>query len=106
MCRKLNKGDLDGVLTEAIFRLRHLVEDSDLSFYQIASLLGTSGTILSMWLSGTARPDRSELGEIEKLLEAWTVVDVKRSGVEFVTTTPGEAVIERCRDNLKPLTAF
>jgi DNA transposition AAA+ family ATPase len=38
-----------------IVRLMRFVEDSHLSFYQIASLIGTSGTILSMWLAGTAR---------------------------------------------------
>ncbi len=51
-----------------IVRLRQFVEDSDLSFYQIASLIGTSGTILSMWLAGTARPHMTKLDEIEKFL--------------------------------------
>jgi hypothetical protein len=49
-------------------RLRRFVEDSDLSFYRIASLVGTSGTTLSMWLAGTARPRPTELDEIEKFL--------------------------------------
>jgi hypothetical protein len=49
-------------------RLRRFVEDSDLSFYKIASRVNTSGTMLSMWLAGTARPQPGELAEIEKLL--------------------------------------
>jgi len=52
-----------------IVRLRRFVEDSDLSLYQIASLIGISGTMLSMWLAGTARPHMTELNEIEKLLK-------------------------------------
>jgi hypothetical protein len=68
MCKKLNKGDLDGALADAIAYLRRFVEDSDLSFYQIASHLGVPSTILSMWLAGTARPNCNELDEIEKLL--------------------------------------
>jgi len=51
-----------------IVRLRRFVEDSDLSFYQIASL-GTSGTILSMWLAGTAKPHMTKLDQIEKFLK-------------------------------------
>src|SRR5215469_8080069 len=39
-----------------VARLRQFVEDSDLSFYKIASRIGTSGGILSLWLAGTARP--------------------------------------------------
>ncbi len=50
-------------------RLTHFVENSDLSFYQIASLIGTSGTILSMWLAGTARPHMTKVDAIEKLLK-------------------------------------
>jgi hypothetical protein len=50
-------------------RLRRFVEDSDLSFYKIASRVNTSGTTLSMWLAGTARPQTEELAEIEKLLD-------------------------------------
>jgi DNA transposition AAA+ family ATPase len=52
-----------------IVRLRRFVEDSHLSFYQIASLIGTSGTILSIWLAGTARPHMTKLDEIEKFLK-------------------------------------
>ena len=48
--------------------LQRFVEDTDLSFYQIASGLGVRSTILSMWLAGTARPNCNELDEIEKLL--------------------------------------
>jgi DNA transposition AAA+ family ATPase len=51
-----------------ITRLRRFVEDSDFSFYRIASRVGTSGARLSMWLAGTARPRAEELVEIEKLL--------------------------------------
>jgi DNA transposition AAA+ family ATPase len=50
--------------------LRHFIEDSDLSFYRIASRIGTSGGILSMWLAGTARPRAEELAAIEKFLRA------------------------------------
>jgi DNA transposition AAA+ family ATPase len=53
---------------DIIVKLMRLVENSDLSFYQIASLVGTSGTILSMWLAGTAKPQSTNLDEIEKLL--------------------------------------
>ena len=53
-----------------VARLRQFVEDSDLSFYRIASRVGTSGGILSMWLAGTARPRAEELAAIEKFLQA------------------------------------
>jgi DNA transposition AAA+ family ATPase len=49
--------------------LRRFVEDSDLSIYQIAELIGTSAAVLSMWLAGTARPHRTELTEIKMLLK-------------------------------------
>jgi DNA transposition AAA+ family ATPase len=52
---------------ELVARLKRYVEDSDLSFYRIATLVGTSGTNLSMWLAGTNRPKTAELDEIEKL---------------------------------------
>ena len=52
-----------------IGRLMHFVEDSDLTFYQIASRIGTTGTILSMWLSGAARPNTTDLTQIESLLK-------------------------------------
>jgi DNA transposition AAA+ family ATPase len=52
-----------------IARLRRFVEDSDLSFYKIASRVGTSGGILSMWLAGTTRPDAEELAAIEEFLK-------------------------------------
>jgi DNA transposition AAA+ family ATPase len=51
-------------------RLREFVENSDLSFYKIASRIGTSGGILSLWLAGTARPRTEELAAIEKFLQA------------------------------------
>ena len=52
-----------------VARLRQFIEDSDLSFYKIASRVGTSGGILSMWLAGTARPRAEELAVIEKFLQ-------------------------------------
>jgi DNA transposition AAA+ family ATPase len=52
-----------------VARLRQFVEASDLSFYKIASRVGTSGGILSMWLAGTARPRAEELAVIEKFLQ-------------------------------------
>jgi DNA transposition AAA+ family ATPase len=54
--------------TAIVVKLMRLVESSDLSFYQIASLIGTSGTVLSMWLAGTAKSPPPNLDEIEKLL--------------------------------------
>jgi DNA transposition AAA+ family ATPase len=53
-----------------VARLRQFVEDSELSFYKIASNVGTSGGILSMWLAGTAKPRAEELAAIEKFLQA------------------------------------
>ena len=50
-------------------RLRQFVENSDLSFYKIASRIGTSGGTLSMWLAGKARPHPEELAAIEKFLK-------------------------------------
>ena len=41
-------------------RLRRFIDDSDLSFYRIASLIGTSGTFLSMWLARTAKPHTAD----------------------------------------------
>jgi len=52
-----------------IDRLSRFVEGSDLSFYQIASRVGTTGAILSMWLAGTARPNTTELVQIESFLK-------------------------------------
>ena len=52
-----------------VARLRQFVEDSDLSFYKIASRIGTSGGILSMWLAETTRPRPEELDAIEKFLK-------------------------------------
>src|SRR3979411_1541182 len=53
---------------ELVERLRKIVEDSDLSFYKIASRIGTSGGILSMWLAETTRPRPEELDAIQKFL--------------------------------------
>jgi DNA transposition AAA+ family ATPase len=52
-----------------VARLRQFVEDSDLSFYKIASRIGTSGGILSMWLAETTTPRPEELDAIEKFLK-------------------------------------
>jgi transcriptional regulator with XRE-family HTH domain len=52
-----------------VARLRQFVEASDLSLYKIASRVGTSGGILSMWLSGMARPTVVQLVAIEKFLK-------------------------------------
>src|SRR5215470_2068048 len=52
-----------------VARLRQFIEDSDLSFYKIASRIGTSGGTLSMWLAGKARPHAEELAAIEKFLK-------------------------------------
>jgi DNA transposition AAA+ family ATPase len=49
-------------------RLMQFVSDSELSFYRIASRIGTSGVILSMWLAGAARPDKTQLTAIDRLL--------------------------------------
>jgi len=49
-------------------RLKRFVEDSDLSFYEIASRIGTSAGILSMWLARKVRPDAEDLAAIEKFL--------------------------------------
>jgi DNA transposition AAA+ family ATPase len=52
-----------------VARLRQFVEDSDLSFYKIASRIGTSGGIPSMWLAGTARPRAEQLAAIDECLK-------------------------------------
>jgi DNA transposition AAA+ family ATPase len=59
-------------------RLRRFIDDSDLSFYRIASLIGISGTFLSMWLARTAKPNTVELAEIERLLSRCTAEDSRR----------------------------
>ena len=53
-----------------VARLREFVENSDLSFYKIASRIVTSGGILSRWLAGTARPRAEDQAAIEKFLQA------------------------------------
>ena len=52
-----------------IARLWRFVEHSDLTFYQIASRIGTSGTMLSMWLAGTASPGAAESIKIDRALK-------------------------------------
>jgi DNA transposition AAA+ family ATPase len=55
--------------SKEVERLKQFVEDSDLSFYEIASRIGTSAGILSMWLAGKAKPHAEELAAIEKFLK-------------------------------------
>ena len=70
MATVVNSKEGEGLSREALIaRLRRFVEDSDLSFYQIASRAGTTGTILSMWLSGAAKPNTTDLLQIERLLK-------------------------------------
>ena len=60
----------DSVQERLNVRLRRFIENSDLSFYQIASRIGTSGALLSMWLAGTASPGTAdELDKIERILK-------------------------------------
>jgi DNA transposition AAA+ family ATPase len=69
MDRRSKKGEESN--EEALVeRLRQFVENSDLSFYRIASRIGTSGGTLSMWLAGKARPHAEELAAIEKFLKS------------------------------------
>ena len=49
--------------------LKQFIEDSDLSFYEIAQRIGTSAGILSMWLAGKTKPHAEELAAIEKFLK-------------------------------------
>ena len=68
MDRRSKKGEESN--EEALVeRLRQFVENSDLSFYRIASRIGTSGGTLSMWLAGKARQRAEELAAIEKFLK-------------------------------------
>ena len=50
-------------------RLRRVVEDCDLSFYQIAGSIGTTGTRLSMWLAGTVTPNPAEVAKVVTFLD-------------------------------------
>jgi DNA transposition AAA+ family ATPase len=50
--------------TSLLRALRRFVEDSDQSIPRIAELMGVSGTTLSMWIAGTAKPTTSKLLEI------------------------------------------
>jgi hypothetical protein len=65
VCRKDGEESTEEALRRRLWRL---VDHSELSFYQIASRMGTSGAILSMWLAGTARPDPNQLTTIERFL--------------------------------------
>ena len=42
--------------------LKRFVEDTKLSIYRIAELMGVYGSTLSIWIAGTAKPHRTELG--------------------------------------------
>jgi transcriptional regulator with XRE-family HTH domain len=69
MCSVVHRRDGEKAAREmtSVARLAQFVESSTLSFYQIASLIGISGTVLSMWLAGTARPSMTKLEAMEKL---------------------------------------
>ena len=64
-----SEGGVEPSENALVARLKRFVENSDLSFYKIASRIGTSGGILSMWLAGTTKPRAKELAAIEKFLE-------------------------------------
>ena len=53
-----------------IGRLRWFINESPLSFYEIASRIGTRGAILSMWIAGTSRPQTTELIAIDRFLKS------------------------------------
>jgi DNA-binding transcriptional regulator YiaG len=48
--------------------LKRFVEETDLSIPRLAELMGVSGAILSMWIAGTAKPQRRKLLEVKGLL--------------------------------------
>ena len=50
--------------------LKRFVEDTKLSIYRIAELMGVYGATLSIWIAGTAKPHRTELLEIKGFLES------------------------------------
>jgi DNA transposition AAA+ family ATPase len=53
---------------DLISRLNFFVENSDLSLFRIATLIGTSSTVLSMWLAGATKPQAMDLIKIETFL--------------------------------------
>ena len=79
--RQLSKGEI--MSSEANFKYQantrdeainikmlRLVEDSDLSLYQIASLIRISGTTLTMWMAGTVRPPMTEVDQFERIIHS------------------------------------
>jgi len=50
--------------------LKRFVEDTKLSIYRIAELMGVYGATLSIWIAGTAKPHRAKLLEIKGFLES------------------------------------
>jgi DNA-binding transcriptional regulator YiaG len=48
--------------------LQRFVEETDLSIPRLAELMGVSGAILSIWIAGTAKPQRRKLLEVKGLL--------------------------------------
>jgi hypothetical protein len=67
-CCALQEGEQSNE-DELVERLNQFVEDSDFSFHEIASRIGTAAGLLSMWLARTARPHTEELAAIEKFLQ-------------------------------------
>ena len=49
--------------------LSKFVEESELSLPKIASLMGVFSATLSMWIAGTAKPSRTNLLMIKRLLK-------------------------------------
>ncbi len=74
----------------SVARLAEFVESSPLSFYQIASLIGISGAVLSMWLAGTARPSMTKLEAIENFLRRKSWQSDEEEGAEVNEGHEGE----------------
>ena len=74
----------------SVGRLAEFVESSPLSFYQIASLIGISGAVLSMWLAGTARPSMTKLEAIENFLRRKSCQSEEEEGAELNEGHGGE----------------
>ena len=74
----------------SVARLAEFVERSPLSFYQIASLIGISGAVLSMWLAGTARPSMTKLEAIENFLRRKSCQSEEEEGAELNEGHGGE----------------
>ena len=74
----------------SVARLAEFLESSQLSFYQIASLIGISGAVLSMWLAGTARPSMTKLEAIENFLRRKSWQSDEEEGAEVNEGHEGE----------------